>query len=344
MRDNALYFPYISIPNEKWTIKTLLYWDKLSSIVPVDHINAPDQLSPFMRQLVQEDLVKQIFPSNHLYQIEDFEICFIRMIERQFKNERKNTNNKTRVHNEKLIGISLIHEEKMGAISDFLIERGLASRTENWSWFEVDPKIANLFMAYLATCLGALEEVNAAPVTNKTRFSSIITPPNRSSDNPKNIHHHKARDVILHSLLPTPNESVSLDQLLRFKSDYGHLLPSLRRKVEAHCASIAILPNADDRLNSTKQFIEECTNDINEITEAMKPTWKKITFGSITPLFGAGFTLHATNINDETAYAGAAFTFAATAYQAISSIRGNRINQLKKPLAYIAHARSGIYA
>lgn len=233
----------------------------------------------------------------------------------------------------------------MGAIPEFLIENGLASRTDNWSWFEVDTAIADLFMVYLATCLGAIESVSAAPVTNQAHFSSIITPVSYSSaSKTSNFHHHKARDVILQSLLPTPDQPVSLDQLLRFKSDHGHLLPLLRRKIEAHCAAISILPTGDDRLNSTEQFIIDCMDDVNEVAEAMKPTWQKVTFGSITPLFGAGFTLNATNINDELAYAGAAFTFAATAYQAISSIRGNRSNQLKKPLAYIAHARSGIYA
>lgn len=63
MRNNALYFPYISVPDEKWTIKTLLYWDKLSSIVPMDYIGEPEQLSPFMRELVHGNLVEQIFPA-----------------------------------------------------------------------------------------------------------------------------------------------------------------------------------------------------------------------------------------------------------------------------------------
>lgn len=270
MRDNALYFPYISVPNEKWTIKTLLYWDRLSSIVPMEYIDAPDQLSPFMRLLVQENLVEQIFPAQHLYQIKDFETCFITMVEHRTKNNHSFANNKTMMHHEKINSRTLIHAEKMGNIPDFLIDSGLASRTDRWAWFEVDTRIANLFMAYLASCLGAL----AAPVTNQVRFSSIITPPSFSADSNR-VHHHKARDVILHSLLPTPDERVSLDQLLKFKSDYGHLLPLLRRKIEAHCASIANMPNGNDRLNLTEQFISECMDDVNEITEAMKPTWKK---------------------------------------------------------------------
>ncbi|RBI68912.1 hypothetical protein DQ400_06020 [Vreelandella sulfidaeris] len=85
MRDNALYFPYISVPKDRWTIKTLLYWDKLSSIVPMDHIDNPQQLTPFMQELVQEELVEQVFPAHHLYEIPDFEKCFIKLIEHRIK-------------------------------------------------------------------------------------------------------------------------------------------------------------------------------------------------------------------------------------------------------------------
>lgn len=344
MRDNALYFPYISLPNEQWTVKTLLYWDKLSSIVPMDHIEHPEQFSPFMQQLVQEGLVEQVFPAHHLYQIEAFEECFVNLIKHRVKRWQRRLGNLTKIHNEKLTGTSLIHAEKMAGITDYLIEVGLAFRTDNWAWFKVDTRVANIFMAYLSACLGAVDEINAAPVTNQLRFASIMGNSSFSRARYKSIHHYKARDVILQALLPTPNEKVTLDQLLRFKSDHGHLLPLLRRKIEAHCATIAVLPNSDDRILSTEQFVAECLDDVNIITDAMRPTWKRVSLESIAPIFGAGFTFQATSISNELAYAGAAFTFAATAYQAISSIRGNRINKLNKPLAYIAHARSGIYA
>jgi len=344
MRDNALYFPYISLPNDQWTVKTLLYWDKLSSIVPMDHIEQPEQFSPFMQQLVQEGLVEQVFPSQHLYQIADFEEYFVKLVDHRVRSWQRRPSSYSRIHSEKITGTSLIHAEKMAGITDYLIETGLASRTNNWAWFEVDKRVANLFMAYLAACLGAVDDVNAAPVTNKLHFAKIMGNSGFSRIPEKSVHHLKARDVILKALLPTPNEKVSVNQLLRFKSDHGHLLPLLRRKIEAHCAAIAILPNSEDRIATTEQFVDECQDGVNEIIHAMKPTWKKVTLGSLSPVIGAGFTLHAMNTNDGLAYAGAAFTFAATAYQAIASIRRNRIKQINKPLAYVAHARTGLYA
>ena len=344
MRDNALYFPYISVPNVDWTIKTLFYWDKLSSIVPMDHIDAPEQFSPFMLSLVQEDLVEQIFPARYLNQIPDFEKCFIKLIRyrltryRQLKSQDLSVCG-SRGHSKKTAHqTSIIHAEKLGEIPEFLIEVGLAKRLGG-AWYEVNSWAANLFMAYLASCLGALGQINAAPVTNKTLFLGMfgnLTPRYKVA---RSKHHSKARDVILRSLLPVPSEKVTLDELLKFKSDHGQLLPDLRRSIEAHCSIVATLPNAEDRINVTEQFVSECKGAVDEITDAMKPTWNNITFGSIAPLFGAGFTLAATaNANELAGYAGSSFTFAACAYQAISSIRGNREAELNKPLAYITHA------
>ncbi|MDN5505040.1 MAG: DUF6236 family protein [Comamonas sp.] len=343
MRDNALYFPYISVQNDSWTIKTLLYWDKFSSIVPMDHAEEPEQLSPFMQQLVREQLVEQIFPAHYLYEIPDFEKCFIKLVSQHLSGPRFSVNKKARVHTEKLQPRIRVHAEKLGNIPEFLIEHGLASRV-NWAWYDMDTRIANLFMAYLASCLGSLSDINAAPVTNQAGFARMFGNLNHPIRNGKSVHHGKARDVILRSILPTPDEKVTLDQLLRFKDDHGHLLPALRRSIESHCATVAILPSAEDRLTATENFIGQCKDEVSEIADAMRPTWKKISFGSISPLFGAGFTLHATSFSDELAYAGGAFTFAACAYQAISSIRGSRMGQINKPLAYVAHARSGLYA
>lgn len=339
MRDNALYFPYISLPNIEWSVKSLLYWDKLSSIVPMEYIDRPDQFSPFMRQLIKEGLVEQIFPAQYLYQVERFDQCFIDLIERREKQYAVRRNG----HLHATASRTRLHMEKLGNIPEFLIEKGLADRV-NWSWYNVDARVANLFMAYLASCLGAIPDVNAAPVTNLSMYSSLFGNLNRPYRKDNAIHHDKARQVILRALLPTPDESVTLHQLVRFKEHHGHLLPAFRRKIEAHCAQVAVLPNSEDRLALTEDFIGQSRLEIGEIVDAMKPTWRKIGFGSISPLFGAGLAWSATDTGNHLGYAGAALTFAGTAYQAISSIRGNRDMLLSKPLAYIAHARSGIYA
>lgn len=346
MKSNALYFPYISVPNDEWTIKTLLYWDKLSSIVPIDFIDNPDLLGSFMQRLVQEELVEQVIPANHLDKIEDFDKCFINLVKQNIDKYRGTQNETAIIHREKLSEPAKIHAEKMGQIPDFLVQEGIALRNKH-GWYEMNKEVANLFMAYVASCLGAIEEINASAVTNSAQFSRMFDDLSPSHKRRNAVHHSKARDVVLHHLLPVPDQKVTLDQLLRFKADHGSLLPPLRLKVEAHCAKVATLPNSEDRITATKDFLQESMCEVQEIREAMSPIWKKITFGSIVPLFGAGFTLLATPTSNKLAYAGGVLTLAGTAYQAISSIRtlqGNKKSLMNKPLAYVAHANSRIYA
>jgi len=43
----VLYFPYISLPKSNWMIRTLLYWDEIGSIVPINYSREPKKLEPY---------------------------------------------------------------------------------------------------------------------------------------------------------------------------------------------------------------------------------------------------------------------------------------------------------
>lgn len=330
MRNNALYFPYIDVPNDAWTVKALLYWDKLSSIVPMGHMETPDDMSDFMRELMTEGLVEPVFPGQFIHQIERFDESFIALIEHRLA-KQENSRRAREIH-----GRTKVHAEKLGQIPDFLVDAGLASRG-SYPWYEIDTPVANLFMAYLASCLGAVPDVNATPVTDKTLFASTFN--GVRSRAASGVHVHKAREVVLRSLLPVPVGPIAADKLIVFKRRHGHLLPALRDRIEAHCAFVALLPDAGQRVQANDAFVQGCKDQVAEIEEAMRPNWKKITYDSLTPLIGSGLAWKATNFDDHVAYAGAAVSFGATVYQAISSIRDNRIAQSRKPLAYLAYAR-----
>lgn len=344
MRNNALFFPNISLPNEAWTIKTLLYWDKLSSIVPMDYIEVPEKLGTFTRQLVEELLIEQIIPGQHIYKMPTFDKTFIDYIEVALSNENRSN---------QLISTSRIHAEKLSDIPDYLVDRGLATKRHG-NWYDVESSIAQLFMTYLASCLGSLQEVNASPVTNSTKsirsFNHKLTNINNGS-----VHHNKAREVVLNKLLPVPDEVVNIDDLLRFKNDHGHLLPFLRTKVESGCALIANLDNATDRLNATNEFIISCEDEIREIEDSMRPFWSKIKAGSIGGIIGSGVTFGATVANayvepnglNSTVAIGAGYSLKSCVEQVIADIHSeykSTIIARDKPLAYIVHARSGMYA
>lgn len=335
MRSNALYFPYIEPPRDAWTTRALLYWDRLSSIVPLDHMHRPDQMSDRMRRLLGEGLVEPLNPGRFVRDIPRFDECFIDLVEHHLLQQRRSVK-----------GLAppaltaLVHAEKLGRIPDFLVEEGLA-RQVDWAWYEVQEAVANQFMSYLAMCLGAIPEVDAAPVTDKMAFAFLLRPRARQMAG-QVLHKHKARDVVLRSLLPTPIEPVDIDQLLLFKRRHGHLLPPLRVKVEAHCTRVARLPDAEDRIEANEAFIQDCQQQITEIEAAMRPSFGKIVLGALAPLFGAGLALHSADSGNQAAYAGATLSLSGAAYQAIASIHGSRAAVANRPLAYVAHARAAL--
>jgi hypothetical protein len=63
MADKILYYPAINLPKSEWTIKSIMYWDEVGVIVPHDFIRTPEEFAPEMRILIQENAVRQHFPS-----------------------------------------------------------------------------------------------------------------------------------------------------------------------------------------------------------------------------------------------------------------------------------------
>jgi hypothetical protein len=335
MRSNALYFPYIEPPHDAWATRALLYWDKLSSIVPLDHMHCPDQMSERMRKLLDEGLVEPLSPGQFVHGIPKFDECFVDLVEKRVLRQRHSVQRAAAP-----APTTLVHAEKLGRVPEFLVEAGLA-RQVNWAWYEVDSVVANQFMSYLAMCLGAIPEVDAVPVTDKAIFASMLRPRSRQMAGHA-LHQHKAREVVLRSLLPAPAEPVDIDQLLLFKRRHGHLLPPLRTKVEAHCTRVAALLDAEDRIEANEAFIQDCQQQIAEIEAAMRPSFGKVVLGTLAPLFGAGLSLRSTDPGNQAAYAGAALSLFGAAYQAIASIHGSRAAVANRPLAYVAHARRAL--
>lgn len=332
MRSNALYFPYIALPQDSWTTQALLYWDKLSSIVPMDHLDRPEQMSVFMRTLLSEGLVEPVIPAQFIYQVEQFDKSFIELIENRLRRLSRT---------ERIPGLARqttrIHAEKLGEIPRFLVESGIAKQIDS-TWYDVETTIANQFMSYLAACLGAIPDVNATPVTDKTIFASGLRS-RRLQPTRQPLNQHKSREVILRHLLPTPVGPVDVERIVIFKRRYGHLLPPLRAKVEAHCTLVSTFQEVNDRIEANEAFLQDIRNKIAEIEDAMKPTFGKVAFGALAPLFGAGLAVQATEIGNRVGYAGAVLSLSGAIYQAISSIRDNRRVVEKRPLAYIAYAR-----
>lgn len=324
MRNNALYFPYIEVPDETWTTRVLLYWDKLSSIVPMDYIVNPGLLSPHMRDLVHEGLVHQVSPANYIYRFQGYEENFINYLARRLPRMRPQHGRvKTR-----------IHIEKLGELPRWLLAHGLAEPAD-YPWYEVEGWVANAYMAYLASTLGSIDEIDSAPVTDNVGMSRFFGAFSRNSG--------IEREELLKTLLPVPAEKVPLDSLIRFKEKYGHLLPPLREKIELLSMELGAIQDLRQRLARAKSVAHEWNEQIREIEAAMEFNWKHIISVNFLPLLGAGGSFYATDPAQQLVAAGSAgISFAGTAYHTINSLHENNRRINNKPLAYLALARRHI--
>lgn len=256
---NALYFPFISVPENAWFTRILLYWDKVGSIIPFEFVERPDLLTKFTQDLLTNELLIQIHPGSHVNRAPRFRDAFVEFIESlpaDQIDQRRTTfrNNDT----------SRVHTEKMQDIADYLIEAGLAKKV-NWSWCDVESKSAKEFMTYLAALLGQLEDVRCTPVTDA---ASHLDPFLLASQVTGRIEARLApiRTIVLERLLPVPEHSVKPSKISTFKLKYGRELSSFRRSIEYELSAIADMTNPELQTYRLKNFVEEKQAEVKQIT------------------------------------------------------------------------------
>lgn len=322
MSSKALYYPYINLPKEDWTLKTLLYWDSMLSIVPSSYIQNPDNLDPFMLSLVREGLVEQIFPAQHLHGIDNYDEIFINFIENKYLKHKKNILSSE---------YTLIHMEKLNSIAEKLVAMNLAFEKDS-SWLFVEKNIANDFMTYLANILSKVN--GAIPVSDTLDKAKLY---DKNASYYSNKKQYKIRNTILDKVLPYPSGHFSINDLVKFKRDYGHLLPQFRRVIEEKSYEISLLPSNGQRKDKVENIINDINNQSGNLQEAMKSKFNKITFGSLLPIFGASLGIYDANTN--IAVIGTLAGLSGNLHTALNDINSN-INQ--QPMAYIAHANRKI--
>lgn len=331
MRDSALYFPFISIPASPWLINTLLYWDTIGSIVPVDHIFGPAD-GGFMRELVQNRLVTPIFPREHLYQIPDYEMAFMEHLKSKRLDFEKRVRDGERLGQQERVPV---HMEKLQGIGSELEKLKLAHR-DHGDWFSVDPWVANHFMTYLAALLGRLESVGAAPITDDSDCFKLLAG-NAALSNASESR-LTSRAAILNRVLPVPVGAVNIVDLANFKKERGSQLSAFRREIENKCIAVA-QAHPDDRADALLLAGDELCKERDSIAGKMKDRWKEVLLNPIYSIVGAGITVATKPMMDPVygtvAITGAGLSLISTVHRAFRSNK-DYVAAINKPMAYAA--------
>jgi len=275
---NLLYYPYINVPRTDWTLRTLLYYDNIGSIVPQEYFYEPERnYDEFMLELVRNELVTPINPIQVLENPWEITRPFIELVERN-RTKLLTLQNSFRqgqrgnIHIDKFTKTANIHADKFDENVFYALENlGLAERNDG-RWYSVEQKTANNLMGYLASVISA--KTNRLPTTDYVRptFYKQSFSQERSK-----------RETLLTNLIPFPEE-IDLNRLLRFKEQHSELLNAFRTKVEL----IVLDPNIIEGSPLFHQHLAELHQRKEELSARMNESrFNSIIFGTVCGLIGA---------------------------------------------------------
>lgn len=334
MDDSVLYFPYIRIPRSPWFTRVLLYWNEVGSIVPSEYQRQRTRLGPYMHDLVDAGLVKEVVPSEHDSAVPEFRSAFLKLADEnscilEQRGRASGHHNTSRIHIEKMLGRYLAGD---------LVDRGLASPAE-YPWWDVEETTANLFMGYLASVLGKLDSLRMCPITDQPRVLSVF------SQTPQHILNKRSlveqlRMAILTDILPSPDYAVPVEELLDFKQSHSDLLPRFRRHIETFIMDLSGIADAEERDYRMRVFREQSVEQVDEIVSKMNERrWRRIVFGDICGIVAAAIPGVASAATGNPVLSLAALP--GLVHATYSAFQGkSRIQKeiLSDPLAYAAYA------
>lgn len=272
-----LYYPYINLPRTDWTLRTLLYYDNIGSIVPREYFYDPERnYDEFMLELVRSELVTPIDPINTFDNPWEVTRPFLQLVENNQEKLRTAQNRfrqglRGNMHIDKFSKAN-IHADKFDENIFYGLEQlGLAEKTDG-RWYSVEQRTANNLMHFLATLISA--KTDRLPTTDYIRTSY-----NHQTFNQE----RRKREKILTSLIPFPDE-IDMRKLLNFKEKHSGILNSFRTRVE----QIVLDPNIIEGTPLFQQHLAELSQRKEELTARMNESqFNRILFGTVCGLIGA---------------------------------------------------------
>ncbi len=321
---SVLYYPYINVPQSPWFTQVLLYWDRVGAIVPYEYIQEPDKLGPYMVGLVREHLVEQVIPGMYLWQIKNFEKAFLDHVDAQ----------KLRANYQPTW--PKIHMEKLQGLGDALSQRGLARKhgKEEYSpWYKVEPKVADSFMAYLASALGQLAEERFYPITQDSESLSMFID--------KSIRSRFAtRKIVLDAILPAPSGEIEAGRLAEFKAAHKEELRRFRLLVEDKISELSLIGRERDRQMRSREVSSDLRSEVDELANRMNEqhNWPRIGFADFCAVAGSGIGIWEAVRNHSLTFG---LTSAALSLAPVvrNAFRGSDLHLEDRPLAYAASTK-----
>lgn len=247
MKDNILYYPTIDIPNENWLRNAIIYWDEVSSIVPMDIDNQSlIPINPNIQFLKDEGIFRPIRPEKLIYEggwdvLERFNSEFINSLDDYMDSFNRRMPKYSRIHNRKISRATKIHQDKIRQpenykvhnnkismnLLDVLDDRDLINKeSRDNEWIEMNSDVALIYMSILAKYLAEIDNERTTVGTDTEIFENI------NFINAKIENRKISFESSLDNILPTPRANVPFETIVNFKKQRKDELLRFRNEIQ----------------------------------------------------------------------------------------------------------------
>ncbi|MCI0559943.1 MAG: DUF6236 family protein [Nitrososphaera sp.] len=350
LKRTILYYPTISIPTSDWLRRSILYWDEIGSIVPIDY--EEKTLTPYssdIQFLKAEGEFRPFRPRGLVYEkAQELMKELISIIETpKFQNilpprEMRLLHSRMRIHIEKI----------SDAIVDYLVHWGLAQRDkEDRDWIRCENHTALLYMAILAKYLADEDSMATVPGTDLQEYENLIFGVMLPSNG------FACLTTNYMNMVPVPREDVPLSDIVEFKRKRWSELLEFRQQINEFHRSLKACQSKSDANDIAATFSEKITKELDNLKAVMDDSRLATIVGSLktiikldSPALWAtagvmvGQATQVANVPIQWSVAGIGILGAIEIANFICDKRNERRATLRdSPFAYLYHAqREGI--
>lgn len=272
MTRKILYYPTILVPT-KWLKWAILYWDKVSSIVPKywedirSFWNPQDnEFYEAMKYLEQEEEYEPIKPRT-------FD-AFSTLTE-EFKEIVNSSQFQSRINRTK---VGFINKDKItDSIYDFLREKDLISENRT-NWFIIEENTALLYLSLLAKYLADSELDYTIPGTDLKVYETMIY---RASEVK---HGFPSWDSKFLNVLPVPRDEVALRDIITFKRKRKSELLQFREVIDEIERDISQAESEKEIKRLLAQYRDKIKSKASKLNSEMKDLNIKTTLATFKSL------------------------------------------------------------
>ena len=259
-----LYYPAINIPDGNWLRNSLLYTDKVASIVPFVDMN-DERIDNDTKLLYDNGLYQPISVFNNLNpghaEFNKFQENFISTIESaEFNAYQKITNDYPWGQDRGMTDYSMYAEKLSYEITEFLSERNLLKRG-NMGVMTVEKNSAIIYMSMLADYLASINKDLVIPSTDEQEFEKLTF---QLAD--KKVLTHRLQ---LDSCLPTPSPDTNIKDIIKFKKTRKQELIQFREMLDQVETELNKVADEKEKKLKLVQFQEKLQKELIEIKKLL---------------------------------------------------------------------------